>query len=606
MPFGAETTGGATAFRLWAPGAREIALLLGDDGPHRRLSLERRTDGWFERSIDAVGAGTRYRFSIDDRLLVPDPASRCNPDGVHEASVVVDPATYEWSDAAWRGRPWAEAVVYELHVGTYTPRGTFAAAIDTLDRLVDLGVTAVELMPVAAFPGARNWGYDGVLPFAPASAYGAPDDLKRLVDAAHAKGLMMLLDVVYNHFGPEGNYLHAYAPQFFNPRHATPWGAAINFDADASATVRDFFVQNALYWLDEFHFDGLRLDAVHAIVDDSRPDFVTELATRVRATLGTSRAIHIVLENDRNDAKRLRRDGTGRALLATAQWNDDLHHALHVVATGERDGYYADYAQHPVRALGRALAEGFVYQGQPSEYRGGGPRGAPSTDLPPVAFVAFAQNHDQIGNRALGERLPALAPADRLRALTACLLLSPQIPLLFMGEEFGASTPFLFFCDFGPELAAAVSSGRREEFKRFERFSDPAVRERIPDPNARATFEQSRLDWAELDRDEHRAWRDYYRACLAARREHLAPRLGRIRRGGAYAMLGATVLGVQWPFDDGGQWQLIINLGAAPALLATVPLGRRVFGTHAPDGADASAVSTQMAPWSVQAVLDIV
>ena len=426
MPFGAEPRGGSTRFRLWAPAARRVSLLLDTAADAEALTMDAAGDGWFECLADA-GAGARYAFRIDDRMTVPDPASRANPDGVHGASAVVDPAGYGWRDHDWRGRPWYEAVVYELHVGTFTPAGTFAAAMERLDDLVDLGVTAVELMPVAAFPGMRGWGYDGVLPFAPAACYGTPDDLKRLVDAAHARGLMMLLDVVYNHFGPEGNYLHLYAPQFFDPRHQTPWGAAINFDAERSATVRSFFFHNALYWVEEFHFDGLRLDAVHAIADRSRPDFVTELALTVREK-NPGRAIHLVLENDRNEARYLSRDAEGQPQLATAQWNDDVHHALHVLATGEDDGYYADYAREPLTCFGRALAEGFAYQGEFSPYRGAA-RGERSSNLTAPAFVSFAQNHDQIGNRALGERIVRLADTERLRALIACMLLAPQVPL---------------------------------------------------------------------------------------------------------------------------------------------------------------------------------
>ncbi|MGH8800771.1 MAG: alpha-amylase family glycosyl hydrolase, partial [Casimicrobiaceae bacterium] len=375
MPYGAEFGERATAFRLWAPAVARVDLILGADARRSELALSARDGGWYERTVDGVGAGTPYAFRIDRGITVPDPASRANPDGVHGPSVVVDPVGYAWRDAPWRGRAWDEAVLYELHIGTFTPGGTFAAAIERLDDLADLGITAIELMPVAAFPGVRNWGYDGVLPFAPASSYGTPDDLKRLVDEAHARGLMILLDVVYNHFGPEGNYLHAYAPQFFNPHHPTPWGAAINFDGDDCRTVREFFIHNACYWLEEFHFDGLRLDAVHAIVDTSQPDFVSELASRVRTSFANARHVHLVLENDRNEARYLGRDAARRPSVATAQWNEDLHHSLHVLATGERDGYYADYAADPLACFGRALAEGFVYQGQASAYRGGAPRG---------------------------------------------------------------------------------------------------------------------------------------------------------------------------------------------------------------------------------------
>src|SRR5436190_12000879 len=324
MPFGAELGSGGTLFRLWAPGANEVDIVLDAAGVPGELAMSPVGSGWYQRAVAGVGAGARYALRIDHRVTVPDPASRANPDGVHAPSSVVDPAAYVWRDDGWRGRSWTEAVVYEIHVGTFTPAGTFASAIGRMDDLTDLGVTALELMPVAAFPGARNWGYDGVLPFAPAASYGTPEDLKRLVDEAHSRGLMVLLDVVYNHFGPEGNYLHSYAPQFFNPRHQTPWGAAINFDGDSSATVRDFFVHNALYWLEEFNLDGLRVDAVHAIADDSRPDIVTEIATALHQGPASERHVHLILENDRNQARYLTR-ATDRAapVCASAQWNDD-------------------------------------------------------------------------------------------------------------------------------------------------------------------------------------------------------------------------------------------------------------------------------------------
>jgi malto-oligosyltrehalose trehalohydrolase len=574
MAFGAQFDRDATAFRLWAPGAARVDLAI-EHGAKCRLPMQATRKGWFERRMESVVPGDRYGYRIDDGLEVPDPASRANPDGVHASSSVVDPCAYDWRDDDWRGRPWPEAVVYELHVGTFTAAGTFAAAIEHLDALADLGVTAVELMPIAAFAGERNWGYDGVLPFAPAAAYGSPDDLKRLVDAAHAKGLMALVDVVYNHFGPDGNYLHAYAPAFFNPRHRTPWGAAINFDGEDSPTVRDFFIANALYWLDEFHFDGLRLDAVHAIADDSRPDFVTELAARVREYAGT-RHVHLVLENDRNEARYLRRDASGRPVLATAQWNDDVHHALHVLATGERDGYYADYVAQPAHCLARALAEGFAYQGQPSAYRGDTPRGESSIDLPPAAFVSFAQDHDQVGNRAFGERVSTLADARRLRALVACVLLSPQVPMLFMGEEYGATTPFLFFCDFEGDLARAVTDGRRNEFARFARFRDPAVRARIPDPNAAATFAASKLDWNEARAAAGVQWRTFYRDCLSIRHRHVMPLAAQMRHGGTFAVEGDGALHICWRTENGTRLHLVANFSVAPVTMS-LPEGHAIY-----------------------------
>lgn len=578
MPFGAQYAKEATAFRLWAPGTARVELVLESSGGSREIAMQRVDGGFYERSVERVAPGARYAFRISESNTVPDPASRANPDGVHASSMVVDPASYAWLDGTWRGRPWPEAVVYELHVGTFTPAGTFAAAIEHFDALVDLGVTAIELMPLAAFAGTRNWGYDGVLPFAPAESYGTPDDLKRLVDAAHARRLMMLVDVVYNHFGPDGNYLHLYAPQFFNPRHRTPWGAAINFDAEGSATVRDFFVHNALYWLDEFHFDGLRVDAVHAIADDSRPDFVTDLATRVREHAG-DRPVHLVLENDRNEARYLRRDKSGRPILATAQWNDDVHHALHVIATGEHDGYYADYEPRPLRCFARALAEGFAYQGQPSSYRDGRPRGEPSDDLPPDAFVSFAQDHDQVGNRAFGERLATFADHELLRALVACILLSPQVPMLFMGEEFGATTPFLFFCDFEGGLARAVTDGRRREFARFARFRDRSEREAIPNPNALATFEASKLDWGDAESAHGERWRRFYRRCLMVRHRRIVPLVRRMSRGGTLDADPDALIRVTWPAGD-ARLHLVANLSDA-SIETCMPPGEAIFATDA-------------------------
>lgn len=590
MPFGAALAAdGTTRFRLWAPAAREVSVVLG--GREKRLGAL--DGGWFEAAVADAPAGTRYAFRIDGGACVPDPASRCNPDDVHAPSMVVDPLAFQWRDDLWRGRAWEEAVLYELHIGTFTPEGTFAAAIARLDDLAELGVTALELMPVADFPGRRNWGYDGVLPFAPDASYGAPEDLKRLVEAAHQRGLMVLLDVVYNHFGPEGNYLHLYAPQFFNPAHATPWGAAINFDGEHAPTVREFFVHNALYWIEEYRFDGLRLDAVHAIADRSPRHIVAEIAAAVRTGPGRERQVHLVLENDANEARHLARERSGSPRVATAQWNDDLHHAAHVLATGEADGYYADYADRPLWQLGRCLAEGFAYQGDVSPYRGGRRRGEPSATLPATAFVSFLQTHDQVGNRAFGERIGALAPPAAVDALLACILLAPAPPLLFMGEEFDASSPFLFFCDFGPDLAAAVAAGRREEFRRFARFRDPAARAAIPDPNDPRTFERSKLAWDERARGAHAARLAHCRALLALRREHIVPRLAGLRAGGAFECHGATCLAARWTLGDGARLHLAANLGDSPATLHAPPGALLYSNAEArPDGL--------AAPWSVR------
>ncbi len=580
MPFGAEISAAGTRFRLWAPAARQVELDLALDGSRRALEMSALAEGWFEASTADAPAGTRYAFRIDGGIAVPDPASRFNPDDVHCPSMVVDPLAYEWRDAGWTGRPWEDAVFYELHVGAFTAAGTFTAAIERLDYLVDLGVTAVELMPLADFPGRCNWGYDGVLPFAPDASYGTPDELKRLIDAAHSRSLMVFLDVVYNHFGPEGNYLHTYAPQFFNPGHQTPWGAAINYDGEQSRTVRDFFIHNALYWLEEYRFDGLRLDAVDRIVDESSPDILVELASRVREGPGRERHVHLVLENDRNEAHYLGRDAKGEPLHATAQWNDDIHHAAHVVVTGETDGYYADYAQRPLWYFARCLTEGFGYQGEPSPYRGNIARGEPSLHLPPGAFVSFLQTHDQAGNRAFGERIGHIANLRALRAAIACVLLAPSPPLLFMGEEFSASTPFLFFCDFGPELALAVTRGRRKEFGRFARFADPAMQATIPDPNTAATFERSKLVWSEAGDPGHREWSELYRECLGIRAAHIAPRLRGATPSGSFEVENHELMYARWTLGDGSHLQLAANFSAHRSHPIVQQAGQTLYASH--------------------------
>lgn len=603
MPFGAELIdSGGVRFRLWAPGVSRIDLLL-ENAPVGELAMHAQDEGWFELAVPQAGAGTRYRFRTDSGLLVPDPASRFNPDDVHGASMVVDPAAFDWQDEDWRGRPWEEAVIYELHTGTFTAQGNFDGVRRKLDYLVELGVTALELMPVADFPGRRNWGYDGVLPYAPDASYGSPEALKRLVQEAHARGLMVLLDVVYNHFGPEGNYLHAYAPAFFNERHHTPWGAAINFDAPGSAVVRDFFIHNALYWLEEYRLDGLRLDAIHAICDDSTPDIVEALADAIRLGPGKERQVHLILENDRNQARYLTRAPNGDPLHATAQWNDDIHHAFHVLVSGERDGYYADYAAAPLQQLGRCLSEGFAFQGEASPFRDGELRGEPSGQLPATAFVSFVQTHDQIGNRAYGERLCHLAKPASLEAATAVLLLAPHIPMLFMGEEFAAAQPFLFFCDFGAELAAAVTQGRRREFAHFARFSDEAARERIPDPNADATFRACVLDWDDTAKPQHAGWLALHRHLLALRREHLVPRLKNIRGNQAgYRTYADGGLAVHWQLGDGSRWHLLCNLGEKTVEHMPCPAGNTIYrSAHLSSG---QLENGTLPPWSVAWLLD--
>ena len=589
MPHGAEWTAReGTRFRLWAPAHDRIDLLIEGETPRAMTPL---AEGWHELVVPAAAPGTRYRFGLPDGLRVPDPASRFQPEDVHGPSEVVDPGAYAWGDGAWSGRPWSEAVVYELHVGTFTPEGTFRAAIGKLEHLARLGVTAIEIMPLADFSGRRNWGYDGVLPYAPDSAYGRPEDFKALVDAAHRSGLSVILDVVYNHFGPDGNYLNAYAPGFFTERHHTPWGAAINYDGGHSRPVRDFAIHNALYWIEEFRLDGLRLDAVHAIIDDSGTHLLTELARRVRDAT-PDRPVHLILENEENEAQRLLRGPDGRPDLYTAQWNDDVHHVLHVAASGERSGYYADYAGDTEK-LGRALAEGFAFQGEVMPYRGHA-RGEPSAGLPPDAFVAFIQNHDQIGNRAFGDRLTAFAPPEAVRAVSALYLLLPQVPMLFMGEEWGSAKPFPFFCDFEGELADAVRKGRREEFARFPEFRDEAMRAKIPDPLAEATFRSAVLDWEAIGSEPHRSELARYSRILALRHARIAPLVARIGgHAASCSLIGESAVSVVWTAGEAGTLRLDANL-------KSVGQGGFARPDAAPIWIEGEADADTLGPWSVR------
>ncbi len=588
--FGPVVEADGVRFRLWAPALAAVRVVLDPAGPGERIhALTAGDDGWHEALVAEAGPGTRYLFDIEG-LRVPDPASRFQPDDALGPSEVVDTAAFARRARSWRGRPWAEAVFYELHVGTFTPTGDYAGLATKLDHLVETGVTAIELMPVADFPGTRNWGYDGVLPFAPDGAYGRPEDLARLIDAAHAKGLMVFLDVVYNHFGPEGNFLGAYAPAFFTDDWHTPWGQAIDF---RRPEVRRFFVENALFWLETYGFDGLRLDAVHAIADPSRPDVLTELAALVRAELAPHRHVHLVLENDANEARRLARGVTGAVHGYDAQWNDDVHHIVHHLLTGEADGYYADYTADPVGKLARALAEGFIYQGEPSVFRDGERRGEPSGQLPPTAFVGFAQNHDQVGNRAFGERLSVLAEPAPLAAMRAILLLAPAPPLLFMGEEWGATTPFLFFTDFHDELADAVREGRRREFARFPAFADPQARARIPDPNAVDTFTRSKLDWEEAAGAAGVAALAATRRLLDLRRREIVPLLAELV-GAEVAGAGERAFTVRWRDGAGPRLQLAVNLG--DDVVPVAPAGRLLFAS---EGVTDVAGEARLPGWTV-------
>ncbi|WP_223466987.1 malto-oligosyltrehalose trehalohydrolase [Pseudomonas sp. GL-RE-26] len=558
-----------TRFALWAPDAFYVSVEL-ENG--QSLPLLPQADGWFVSNIRCA-AGTRYRYSIDGELEVPDPASRAQAGDIDRHSVVVDPLAYAWQNCAWLGRPWNEAVIYELHVGAL---GGFSAVEQHLARLVELGVTAIELMPVAQFPGERNWGYDGVLPYAPQASYGSPEQLKHLIDTAHGHGLAVILDVVYNHFGPDGNYLHRYAKGFFREDKHTPWGAAIDL---RRREVRDFFIENALMWLLEYRFDGLRLDAVHAIED---PDFLQELARRVRQQTGPARHVWLMVENEHNQASLLEQG-------YDAQWNDDGHNALHVLLTGETEAYYADYAQNPTEQLARCLSQGFVFQGHLNRH--GVARGEPSGHLPPSAFILFLQNHDQIGNRAFGERLHQLAHPQALRAATVLLLLSPMIPLLFMGDEFAVEQPFLFFTSHHGELAKQVRDGRRNEFAAFSAFTDPLQREYIPDPNDPQTFAASR---PVLPSTGHCEMHDLYRRLLQIRHRHIIPRLPGAQALGT-DVLGEAAISASWRLGDGSQLRIDLNLGARP-VVHTSQTGAMPLFEYPPQNPDLPAPNT-LAPY---------
>jgi len=565
MPYGAQVLAqGGVRFRLWAPTSKKVELVLFPDaGKDPILKAMDRQVEWFELVDNDAQAGMEYKFKIDDGIEVPDPASRCQSIDVHGCSRIIDPAKFIWTDGSWGGRPWVDTTFYELHVGTFTPEGTFAACAEQLDYLKELGITAVELMPVADFPGLRGWGYDGVLPFAPQCTYGTCDDLKRLIQSVHARQMMIFLDVVYNHFGPEGNYLHVYARKFFTDKQTTPWGAAIDFEE--SKEVRDFFIHNALYWLDEYNFDGLRLDAVHAIKDDSKIHFLKELAQQVHEGPGKLRPRHLVLENDDNAARFLERDDNGHAQYFAAQWNDDIHHAYHVLASGETAGYYADYTgneagKNAVELLHRALIEGFIYQGDPSNYRDGQLRGQKSDHLPAHAFVSFLQNHDQIGNRAFGDRIASISEGQKLEALVAIQLLAPSIPLIFMGEEWAALTPFYYFCHLGADLAPLVTEGRRNEFAKFPQFSNAKVREAIPDPCQERTFTDSKLIWSDLKNAAHQKWYQLYKHLLSLRNKTIVPLLPGIQL--EKSQVEGSVIYVTWRHGGNGQDPTALTLVA--------------------------------------------
>ncbi|MEH6717639.1 MAG: malto-oligosyltrehalose trehalohydrolase [Aurantimonas endophytica] len=559
--WGTSRQGDATRFRLWAPSAGQIELAVDAETGPDFVTMDKVGGGWWEVTSDRVAVGGGYGFRINGDQVVPDPAARAQMGDVHSLSRLVEPTDYQWSSSDWRGRPWEEAVFYELHTGAFTPDGTFEAIIEKLDYLKELGITAIELMPVAQFAGRRGWGYDGVLLYCPHEVYGGAEGLKRLVDAAHQRGLMVFLDVVYNHFGPDGNYIGAYAPEFFHEEIHTPWGAAIAYD---ETPVRQFMIDNALFWLEEYQIDGLRLDAIDSIKDTTDTPLVKELAATVRERF-PDRHVHLTTEDDRNITWHVERGEAGEPRLISGEWNDDFHHCAHVIATHEAEGYYADYGRHSVEQMAKCLATGFVYQG---EYSGHRERnvGEPSGHLPPTAFVNFIQNHDQIGNRAFGDRLTDLGSRRTVECLQAILLLSPQIPLMFMGEEFGDPDPFCFFTDFHGELGDLVREGRRAEFGKFSAFRDEEARKLIPDPNAETTFRDSRLDWSIKDRPTYRRRLELTRRLLATRQRVIVPLLSGIEphSGKWTASQDSRAFVVSWKLGSGQILHLFANLDDEP------------------------------------------
>jgi maltooligosyltrehalose trehalohydrolase len=493
-------------FEVWAPLANKISVHIVAPA-EQVLPLAKRDRGYFRGILEGVEPGSLYFYRIDDEKVRPDPASRFQPQGVHGPSQVMD-SQFPWTDQCWSGLPLRYYIIYEVHVGTFTSEGTFDAIVPHLDRLTDLGITALELMPVAQFPGSRNWGYDGTYPFAVQDTYGGADGFKRLVNACHHKGLAVVLDVVYNHLGPEGNYLGDFGP-YFTDRYRTAWGRALNFDGPESDEVRRFFIENALYWIREYHIDALRLDALHAIVDQSPYPFVAELAEAVHSEAERlNRRVYLMAESDHNDVRLIRPRELGGYGL-DAHWNDDFHHALHTVLTGEQTGYYEDFGS--LEGLAKALREGFVYSGQYSHYRQRR-HGSAAAGIRPHHFVVFAQNHDQVGNRLAGERLSRLVSFESLKLAAGVTILSPAIPLLFMGEEYGETAPFQYFVNHtDPDLIEAVRRGRAQEFAAFRWMGDP------PDPQAEETFQRSKLDFRLCLEGDNKILLEFYRALLKVR-----------------------------------------------------------------------------------------
>ncbi|HHU4045879.1 TPA: malto-oligosyltrehalose trehalohydrolase [Enterobacter cloacae] len=549
--WGAEfISGDVVRFRVWAEGQQQLTLRLAE----RDLPMTAVGNGWFQIDVPGVTHGTEYQFVLQDGMAVPDPASRAQKGDVNGPSVVIDPGRYQPINPDWAGRPWEETVIYELHIGTFTPQGTFRAAIDKLPYLAELGITQLEVMPVSQFGGSRGWGYDGVLLYAPHSAYGTPEDFHAFIDAAHGLGLSVVLDIVLNHFGPEGNYLPLLSPAFFDAQRMTPWGNGIAYEREP---VRHYILDAPLFWLTEYRLDGLRFDAIDQIKDTASKHILQQIAETIREAL-PDRHIHLITEDSRNVIFLHPRDEKGATPLFTAEWNDDFHNAAHVFATGETHAYYQDFAFEPEKKFARALAEGFVYQGEVS-LQTGHSRGVECHTQPPTFFVDFIQNHDQTGNRAQGERLITLAGADKTRVLLAALLLSPHIPLLFMGEEYGETNPFLFFTDFHGDLAKAVREGRAKEFTGHSGHDGD-----VPDPNDEQTFARSKLDWHNVTTAQGKSWLRFTRSLLVLRHRYLVPLL---RPGGTVEVkivkTAPGMVAVSWSFPT-GTLSLALNIGNKP------------------------------------------
>lgn len=566
MPYGIDfLTNELVRVRFYAPQFNKVELFI--TNKNLLIPMYKLSDGFFELFSNKLSHGDLYKFVLNGNMSVPDPVSRFQHKDVHSESVIVNPGNYNWEkDSAWRGFPLSESIIYELHVGTFSEEGTFKGVESKLDYLQDLGVNTIELMPVADFSGERSWGYDGVLMFAPSNKYGSPDDLKDLIKAAHKKGMMVLLDVVYNHFGPDGNYIYTYAKdEFFTSRYSTPWGNAINF---SNSVVRDFYINNAIYWLKEYRFDGLRFDAVQTIMDKEESHILYDIVKVVKDEFNGIRRVHLILENGENESRYL------KSGFYSAQWNDDFHHSIHVAATGETEGYYCGFSSDTTGKpssyyIAKTIAEGFAYQGEQLPFSPQ-TRGEPSSHLAPSKFINFIQNHDQIGNRAFGERISKLVDKELLKAAVCTYILSPSVPMLFMGEEWCASSPFLYFCDYDGFLAEAVNNGRKEEFKNFSAFQNPEIRDSIPDATSVNSFYKSKLNHNERDYGFHKDFFEYYKKLLALRKQHIIPLIKRINQLlTSYTLINDSAFEVNWCTKDMRKLVMLANWGTERVIVET-------------------------------------